>query len=233
MARKLKKLPTWAIKKAGGINKKAWALARRGRGARPKASSRKGGRKTPRRVGGGSTAHGSHSPGIVGKLNGFLRGLRLGLPALGVAMTKGITADLPKNAIFVYSGYNIGDMSFNTESAKSAVGFYAGNVVESKVMSTMRIPQMAGQKKLLAVAANFLPEIAAAPAAIAGNFGEAVNALGRTSIGYQATDHQSWLVNPTVRNEWLKALGARVGLGLFSKFAGPMINRHLPKGWNI
>jgi len=34
MARR-SKLPKWAIKQAGGINKKAWALARKGRGSRP------------------------------------------------------------------------------------------------------------------------------------------------------------------------------------------------------
>jgi len=31
MARTVKKLPKWAIKQAGGINKKAWNLAKRGR----------------------------------------------------------------------------------------------------------------------------------------------------------------------------------------------------------
>ncbi len=37
-----KKLPKWAIKQAGGINKKAWALARRGRGkaAKPKKAAK-------------------------------------------------------------------------------------------------------------------------------------------------------------------------------------------------
>jgi len=32
---KVSKLPKWAIKQAGGVNKKAWRLARRGRKASP------------------------------------------------------------------------------------------------------------------------------------------------------------------------------------------------------
>jgi len=48
MARTVKKLPKWAIKKAGGINKKAWALAKRGRKTTTKRST-KSRRKSPRR----------------------------------------------------------------------------------------------------------------------------------------------------------------------------------------
>ena len=48
MARKKSKLPKWAIKQAGGINKKAWRLARRGR---KKSGTKKGQvRKTARRA---------------------------------------------------------------------------------------------------------------------------------------------------------------------------------------
>jgi len=45
------KLPKWAIKQAGGINKKAWRLARRGRG-RTTTPKRRATRKTsnPRRT---------------------------------------------------------------------------------------------------------------------------------------------------------------------------------------
>ena len=47
MARR-SKLPKWAIKQAGGINKKAWALARKGRGSRPSPKRRRANR--PRKV---------------------------------------------------------------------------------------------------------------------------------------------------------------------------------------
>ena len=47
MARR-SKLPKWAIKQAGGINKKAWALARKGRGSRSSPKRRRANR--PRKV---------------------------------------------------------------------------------------------------------------------------------------------------------------------------------------
>ncbi len=53
----VKKLPKWAIRQAGGINKKAWALARRGKGREmAKAAPRKAPRRrsTPQSVSGAS-----------------------------------------------------------------------------------------------------------------------------------------------------------------------------------
>jgi len=47
MARTVKKLPKWAIKQAGGINKKAWSLAKRGRKTTKRSSKPR--RKSPRR----------------------------------------------------------------------------------------------------------------------------------------------------------------------------------------
>jgi len=44
------KLPKWAIKQAGGINKKAWALARRGRGRTTTPKRRATRRSNPRRT---------------------------------------------------------------------------------------------------------------------------------------------------------------------------------------
>jgi len=49
---KVSKLPKWAIKAAGGVNKKAWRLARRGRKSSPKTRRRASVRRTssnPRR----------------------------------------------------------------------------------------------------------------------------------------------------------------------------------------
>ncbi len=221
MARKVKKLPKWAIKQAGGINKKAWRLARAGKkGSKSSKSSGK------------SSGGGSHRVGIVGKLNAGLRGLRLGLPAIGSAMTRGINKDSPQDMISRYTGFDLKDNSFNIEAAKKSVAFYAGNVIEAKVMGALRIPQMAGQKKGLAIVANFLPEISAIPDMVAGDFPRAANTIGQLSIGYTATEHRTWLEEPFAREQFLKGLGARIGLGLFSRFAGPMINKRFPKGIN-
>jgi len=44
------KLPKWAIKQAGGINKKAWSLARRGRGRTTTPKRRATRRSNPRRT---------------------------------------------------------------------------------------------------------------------------------------------------------------------------------------
>jgi len=44
------KLPKWAIKQAGGINKKAWSLARRGRGRTKTPKRRATRRSNPRRT---------------------------------------------------------------------------------------------------------------------------------------------------------------------------------------
>lgn len=223
MPKKISKLPKWAIKQAGGINKKAWALARRGRG----------GRSTPRGRSSPSNAGSPRRRGIIAKINAFTRGVKLALPAIGSAMSQGLNQHSPRRILGRYTGYDLNKREFDLTGVKRAAGFYAGNVVEAKVMSAVRIPQMAGRKKILAVAAQYLPEISAAPHAIAGNFGEAVNQYGRASVGYQATDHQSWVENGTVRNEWLKNLGARIGLGLFSRFVGPMVNKYTPKGINF
>jgi len=44
------KLPKWAIKQAGGINKKAWSLARRGRGRTTTPKRRATRRSNPRKT---------------------------------------------------------------------------------------------------------------------------------------------------------------------------------------
>jgi len=172
-------------------------------------------------------------PGIVSKLNGLLRGVKFGLPAIGSVQAHGISGRTPANVIWRYSGFNVEDMSFDTEAAKTAAGFYAGNVIESKVMNAVKVPQMAGKKKLLSVVANFLPEIQAVPHAIAGDFTRAANTYGQTSIGYNPSDNTGFITSPSTRDRWLQSMAARVGLGLISRFAGPMINKHLPKGVNI
>ncbi len=230
MARNVKKLPKWAIKQAGGINKKAWALAR-GKRRAARTPRKKATRSRTRSA--SRSAHGSHRVGLVGKLNGFLRGLKLGLPAIGSVQAHGITSRTPANIIWRYSGYNMESQEFDVETVKTAAGFYAGNVIEAKTMGALRIPQMAGKKKLLSVVANFLPEIQAVPDLVKGDFQRATDLYGQASIGYNPSTNEGFITSSFVRDSWIKTLGARVGLGLISRFAGPMINRHLPKGVNI
>ncbi len=171
--------------------------------------------------------------GIVGKMNAVMRGVKIGLPAIGSVQEHGISGRTPANVIWRYSGYNMESQEFDVEAGKTAAAFYAGNVIEAKAMGALRIPQMAGKKKLLSVVANFLPEIQAAPLAIAGDMKGAVNTYGQTSIGYNASDHTTFLTSPSTRDNWLKSLGGRAALGLISRFAGPMVNKYLPKGVNI
>ncbi len=173
-------------------------------------------------------------PGIVSKVNGFLRGIKIGLPAIG-AFTKG--APLGVAAVDAggrYSGFDFNTMQFDVPKATATAGFYAGNIVERKVLSLLRIPQMAGQKKLLSVAAQYLPEIQAAGEFMAGESPQNVaSRYGGRSIGYRAADHSSWFDRPNIRSQFLQTLAARALLGLVSRFAGPFINPHLPKGIGI
>ena len=68
MARR-SKLPKWAIKQAGGINKKAWALARKGRGSRSSPTRRRASR--PRRVRSMKRKMAVPHPSITGMAAGF------------------------------------------------------------------------------------------------------------------------------------------------------------------
>lgn len=173
-------------------------------------------------------------PGIVARVNGFLRGLKIGLPAIGAVATDGLTKVGAERAVGRYTGFNIGAMKFDQGAVIDTAGFYAGNVVEQKVLSALRIPQMAGQKKLLAAAGQYLPEIQAATELMQGADPMTTGRVysGR-SIGYDMGTGRSWFSDPAQRASFLQTLLARVGLGLVSRFVGPIINKHLPKGVNI
>ncbi len=226
MARK--GLPKWIIKKYG-ISKQAWKVYKSGKtqkGNRGKTAGR-----SKSRV---SSNPGPRRKGIVAKLNWGLRALRFGLPALGsLANSGGFTPGTPRSIVLRYTAYDIDSKELNTDVLKRNVGFYAGNVVEAKVMSALKIPQMAGKKKLISVIANFLPEISAIPQLVAGDYKGAMATIGTTGIGYEPMGHQSFITDAGVRDTWLKALGSRAVLGLMSRFIGPMVNKYLPKGVNI
>ncbi len=173
-------------------------------------------------------------PGIVSKANAWFRGLKIGLPAIR-SFTAGLSlGDAAMDAGTRYSGFDFNTMEFDTGKATVTAGFYAGNFTERKVMNVLRVPQMAGRKKILSIVAQYLPEIQAGADLAQGADPRAVGEqYGQRSIGYGMTNHQSWFDSPQVRDTFLKNLLGRVGLALVSRFAGPFINPHLPKGVGI
>lgn len=172
--------------------------------------------------------------GIFGRLNALLRGVKIGLPALR-SFTAGLSmGDAAKDAGSRYTGFDFESMSFDQGKATATAGFYIGNVVERKVLGALRIPQMAGRKKLLAAVGQYLPEIQAAGDLQAGASLQGVGeAYGQRSIGYAMANHQSWLEDANTRGIFFQSLFARAAMGLASRFVGPMVNKYLPKGVNI
>lgn len=221
MARK--GLPKWAIKQAGGNFKKAWRLVKRGRGKK-KASS--GGRR--------SNPSNPRRRGMLGKLNGILKGLKIGLPAFGALSEKGFTIDAGKEAISRYTGYDVEANAFNGDLAIKSATIHGTLFGVDKALNFLRLPQMAGRRKILAVVGQYWPEIQAIPALMQGETRSAMNNYGQASHGYWPVQHQTWLQEGgRIRDAFISSLGARVALGLASRFLGPMINKHLPKGVNI
>ncbi len=133
-----------------------------------------------------------------------------------------------------YSGVDLTTLSVDVPKITTTAGFYAGNIIEHKALSLLRIPQMAGQKKILALAGQYLPEGQAVADLFAGSgLAPAGEAYGQRSIGYSMNTHDSFITNPTLRTRFLRTLGARLVLGGVSRFVGPMINPMLPKGLKL
>lgn len=172
--------------------------------------------------------------GMLGKLNAVLRGVKIGLPAIRSFSAGLPLADAAKDAATRYTGFDFETMALDQGKLTATAGFYTGNLVERKVLSALRIPQMAGRKKLLAMAGQYLPEIQAAGDLMAGGDLRAVGGkYGRRSIGYGMNQHASWLEDAGIRGEFFQTLVGRAAMGLASKFIGPMVNPHLPKGVNV
>lgn len=211
--------------------KLAWKL-QRGGSSRKAPSPSKSSRKP--RKGGTHTASNHKPPGMFAKLNAALRAVKIGLPALR-SFTAGLSfGAAAKDAASRYTGFDFNAMKFDTGKATVTAGFYAGNLIERKALSALKIPQMAGRKKLLAIGGQYLPEIIAVGELQANMPLQGVGSrYGQRSIGYANTQHASWLENPGVRGRFFRNLAARIALGLASRFVGPMVNPHLPKGINI
>lgn len=173
--------------------------------------------------------------GIVGKVNNVLRGWKLlGAPAAGGISEGGFSMDGLQGALKRISGFDMENRNFDMEAAKRTATHYGTAIAVDKGLSMLRIPQMAGRKKILALVANFYPEIEAIPKVIEGNMRGALNREMAFDHGYWPIQHQDWLNDGgQIRAQFLQGLGVRVGLGLTSKFLGPVVNKHLPKGVNI
>ncbi len=234
---KVKKLPKWAIKQAGGINKKAWALARRGKGrkmSRAKPSKRP--RRAPRAVGGAS--HGSHTSNKKGFGAWFKMGRTIDVfsgPAQGSVGELGFTAEAGNSAMNRYSaGYSV-DGSFHPETAKATAGGIATGLLRNWFRSKLGIYRGLGQKKILSgvMAAN--PEILASTEH---------NPLTETvpwnhrrmeyDRGYDAQAH-SWSVNPADHEgqRFVTSLGLDAALKVTQKAAEKWLNPMLPTGINF
>ena len=231
----VKKLPKWAIKQAGGINKKAWALARRGKGRRmSKAKPSKRPRRAPRSVGG--TSHGSHN-----SKPGWGRYFRMGRtadvfsgPAQGSLANHGLTRQAGESALFRYSA-GMSQGKFEPETAKNTYGGIGTGLLRDWFRSKLGIYRGLGQKKILSgvMAAN--PEILA--------YGEAspsedIALWNLFRMEYdRAYNPQSggWATSPSTDSgsRFWRSIGVDVSLKVGQKIAEAYINPMLPPGYNL
>ncbi len=236
---KVKKLPKWAIKQAGGINKKAWALARRGKGrkmskARP---SKRAPRRTPRAVSGAS--HNKNSKPGWGRI--FKMGRTVDIfsgPAQGSLANWGATKE---GGIDMVNRYVGGENQREIEPGKNigviqnTAGGIGTGLIRDWIRSKIGVYRGLGQKKILSgvMAAN--PEILASseqnPVENVREWNEVRMEYDRA---YDPSVHQ-WSVDP--RTSWgtrfWRSIGFDAILGVTQKVAEKYINPMLPKGFNF
>ncbi len=232
---KVKKLPKWAIKQAGGINKKAWALARRGKGrkmAKAKPSKRAT-RRTPRAVSGAS--HKNNSKPGWGRF--FKMGRTVDIfsgPAQGSLGNHGLTAEAGKDALNRYSA-GMSEGEFDQDSLKATAGGIGTGLIRDWFRSKLGIYRGLGQKKILSgvMAAN--PEILATSEESPIENVERWNQLRQTyDRAYDPRNH-IWDIDPqkAIGSRFLKSLGLDAGLKITQKVAEKYINPMLPSGFNL
>ena len=233
----VKKLPKWAIKQAGGINKKAWALARRGKGrkmSRAKPSKRARRRRTPRSV--GSSSHNSNN-----NKKGWGRTFRVGRtidvftgPAQGSLGNHGLSPEAGKDALRRYSA-GLSEGAFDADSAKATAGGIGTGLLRDWFRSKLGIYRGLGRKKFLSgvMAAN--PEILATSEISPG---ENLIAWNHRRVQYDRgydTAFHLWNVQPGTEQgtRFLKSLGLDAVLKVTQKVAEIYINPMLPRGYNL
>lgn len=234
---KVKKLPKWAIRQAGGINKKAWALARRG--SRLKTTKTKTvmrSRKTGKRVGVAKTTRVTR----VAK-RGYGAWFKIGRtadvfsgPAQGSLVEHGLTAEAGTDALARYSG-GMSAGGFDPEEAKGTYGGIGTGLVRDWFRSKLGVYRGLGQKKILSgvMAAN--PELLAL-----AEQGETPNDLRAFEIARMQYDRSyeplsnRWDVKPGAwANRFWRSVGTDVALKIGQKAAEKWLNPILPKGYNL
>ncbi len=232
---KVKKLPKWAIRQAGGINKKAWALARRGKGRKMSKATP---RKTPRRVSGAS--HGSsHNPGSSkpGWGSWFKMGRTADVfsgPAQGSITNHGLTREGGMDALRRYSA-GLSEGEFDTDSLKASAGGIGTGLFRQWLRSKMGIYRGIGRKKYLSFVMGLNPEILAyGEVDPLENLASWNDTRTRYDRGYTPIFH-SWSVSPSNErgSRFWQSIGFDVGLTVAQKAAEKYLNPMLPKGHNL
>ncbi len=235
---KVKKLPKWAIRQASGINKKAWALARRGKGRKMNRAkpSKRATRRTPRAVGGAS--HKNSKPGW-GRI--FKMGRTVDIftgPAQGSLALHGATREAGINAANRYVG-GAGNVEINPGSRMDTLRPTAGGIgtglIRDWLRSKIGVYRGLGQKKILSgvMAAN--PEILASseqnPVEAIAEWNEIRMEYDRA---YDPSVHE-WSLDPNTSwgTRFWKSIGFDAGLKITQKVAEKYINPMLPPGLNF
>ncbi len=237
MPKTVKKLPKWAIKQAGGINKKAWALARRGRGAK-KSVVRRTAKRAARRTRAAARqvqVEARAKPGIgawfkTGRTIDVFSG-----PAQGSLANHGLTPAAGKDAVSRYTGLDTETGEWDIEQVKPTAGSIGTGLVRNWVRSKMGVYRGLGQKKILSgvMAAN--PEILAStqvnPAENPARWNARRSEFDRA---YNPNTHE-WDLSPGdwKGQQFLKSIGFDVALKVTQKAAEVYLNPLLPAGYNL
>lgn len=233
---KVKKLPKWAIKQAGGINKKAWALARRGRGRKARKMSKAKPRRTPRRVSGASRGSEPRN-NRKGWGTVFKTGRTVDIftgPAQGSVAGLGLTQEAAMDAGKRYAGPAV--PGGNIDNVKSTAGGIGTGLLRDWIRSKMGVYRGLGRKKILSgvMAAN--PEILAASEF---NPAEDVRSWNNARVAYDRAyrpNQHDWDISPTAPQNggrFWQSIGLDVGLKIGQKVAEAYINPLLPPGYNL
>ncbi len=238
---KVKKLPKWAIRQAGGINKKAWALARRGKTSSQRTRKGPKVRKAPRRrsprpVSGAS--HTNNSKPGWGKA--FRTGRTVDVfsgPGQGALANHGLTKEAGMEALRRYSG-GLSEGEFDADTAKNTAGGIGTGLVRDWFRSKLGIYRGLGRKKILSgvMAAN--PEILATTEVNPAGSIEALETWNNRRMmydrSYSPRDHQ-WSPRPDrpQGERFWKSLAFDGAMKVTQKVAEKYINPMLPPGYNL
>ena len=227
MPKTVKKLPKWAIKQAGGINKKAWSLARRGRRGKSGGSSHRGSSHNP-----GPNSNGKPGWGAMFKM-GRTADIFTG-PAQGALSRHGLTRAAGESALAAYTA-NLSRGEFSPESAKNTAGGIGTGLIRQWLRSKLGIYRGLGRGKYLSAVMAANPELLAYT-----EVDPFENVTGWNDVrsqydrGYNPTQG-NWSTSPATSrgNRLWKSIGVDAVLKVFQKAAEVYLNPMLPKGHNL